>query len=99
MLLSPDTDIIKKVFPDDTKDASDVKVKFEGLEEFLGGPAPCEIYLGRVQDRHKPKKQVLFWQLTGDNMTSPDADKANLTWMGGQGQDSFFGRAHRGLEQ
>ena len=81
LLLSPDTDHIKKIYPGEPKDANDIKVKFEGLEEFLGVPVPCEIYLGRVEDKQKPKEQVLYWQLTGDNMTSTDVDKANLTWM------------------
>ena len=81
MLLSPDTDNIKQIYPGEQQDENDIKVKFEGLEEFLGGPAPCDIYLGRVEEQMRHKKQVLFWQLTGDNMTSPDEDKANMTWM------------------
>ena len=81
MLLSPDTDNIKKVYPGDDIDKNDVKVRFEGLEEFMGGPAPCDIYLGRVLETHRHKKQVLFWQLTGDKMYTPDEDKANMTEM------------------
>ena len=81
LLLSPDTDNIKKVFPGDPHDENDIKVKFEGLDDFLGGPAPCDIYLGRVEDKHRHKKQVLFWQLTGDKMYTPDEDKANMTEM------------------
>ena len=77
MLLSPDTDTIKKVYPGEDINKNDVKVRFEGLTEFMGGPAPCDIYLGRVAGpRHK--KQVLFWQLTGDKMFTPDEDKANM---------------------
>ena len=81
MLLPPDTDHIKKISPEEHADKNDIKVKFEGLEDFLGGPAPCEIYLGRVEHNHRHKKQVLFWQLTGENMTTPDEDKANMAWM------------------
>ena len=79
MLLPPDTDNIKKVFPDERSDENDIKAEFEGLEAFLGGPAPCEMYLGRVETR--AKKQVLFWQLTGANMTTSDEDEANMAWM------------------
>ena len=81
LLLPPDTDNIKKIMHGEPHDEADIKLEFEGLDEFLGCPAPCDIYLGRVEDKLKPKKQVLFWQLTGDNMTSPDEDKANLAWM------------------
>ena len=80
-LLPPDTDNIKKIMHGEPHDEADIKLEFEGLDEFLGCPAPCDIYLGRVEDKLKPKKQVLFWQLTGDNMTSPDEDKANMTEM------------------
>ena len=80
-LLPPDTDNIKKIMHGEPHDEADIKLEFEGLDEFLGCPAPCDIYLGRVEDKQTPKKQVLFWQLTGDNMTSPDEDKANMTWM------------------
>jgi len=80
MLLSPDTDTIKKVYPGDEIDKNDVKVRFEGLEAFMGGPPPCDIYLGRVTGpRHK--KQSLFWQLTGDKMFTPDEDQANMMEM------------------
>ena len=79
MLLSPDTDNIKKVYPGDEYDKTDFKVRFEGLGEFLGGPAPCEIHLGRVSQ--STKKQVLFWQLTGDDIYTSDEDKANMTFL------------------
>ena len=45
LLLSPDTDDIKKIFPGEKSEENDIKVKLEGLEEFRGGPAPCEILL------------------------------------------------------
>ena len=96
LLLSPDTDNIKQIYPGEQKDENDIKVKFEGLEEFLGGPAPCDIYLGRVEDKHRHKKQVLFWQLTGDNMTSPDEDKANLAWMDVKVRINFSGELQGG---
>jgi len=80
-LLSPDTDDIKKILPGETSDPNDIKVKFQGLDDFLGIPAPCEIYLGRVPGKSRSKKQVLYWQLTGDHCTTPDKDKANMTWM------------------
>ena len=80
-LLPPDTDDIKKISAGETGDPNDIKVKFEGLDDFLNIPAPCEIYLGRVPEKSRSKKQVLFWQLTGDQCTTPDKDKANMTWM------------------
>ena len=81
LLLSPDTDDIKKISPGETSDPNDIKVKFQGLDDFLGIPAPCEIYLGRVLEKRRSKAQVLYWQLTGDHCTTPDKDKANMTWM------------------
>ena len=81
LLLSPDTDNIKTVFPGDDIDKADYKVRFEGLEKWLGAAAPCEIYLGKLSEKERHKKQSLFWQLTGDNMYTPDADTANMTWM------------------
>ena len=79
LLLSPDTDNIKTVFPGDDIDKADYKVRFEGLERWLGAAAPCEIYLGKLSEKERHKKQSLFWQLTGENMSTTDADKANMT--------------------
>jgi hypothetical protein len=79
LLLSPDTDNIKTVFPGDDIDKADYKVRFEGLERWLGGAAPCEIYLGKLSEKGGRKKQSLFWQLTGENKCTTDADKANMT--------------------
>jgi hypothetical protein len=78
-MLPPDSDHIKKVGPDEEPDEKDIEVEFEGIEEFLGGPLPCRVSIGRVAN--KEKKQVLFWQLTGgDSMSTPDVDKANFEW-------------------
>ena len=96
LLLPPDTDNIKKIMHGEPHDEADIKLEFEGLDEFLGCPAPCDIYLGRVEDKQRPKKQVLFWQLTGDNMTTTDADKANLTWMGVKVRIHFSGELDEG---
>ena len=79
LLLSPDTDNIKTVYPGDDIDKADYKVRFEGLERWLGAAAPCEIYLGKLSEKERHKKQSLFWQLTGENMSTTDADKANMT--------------------
>ena len=81
LLLPPDTDDIKKISAGETGDPNDIKVKFQGLDDFLGIPAPCEIYLGRVHEKRRSKTQVLYWQLTGDQFTNPDKDKANMAWM------------------
>ena len=81
MLLPPDTDEIKNIYPGDAIDKSDYLVKFEGLENYLGFPAPCDIYLGRVAEKRRSKAQVLFWQLTGDHSTTQEEDKANMGWM------------------
>jgi hypothetical protein len=78
LLLPPDTDNIKTVYPGEDIDKADYKVRFEGLEGWLGGAAPCEIYLGKILAK-KPKQQSLFWQLTGENMSTTDEDKANMT--------------------
>ena len=53
LLLSPDTDDIKKISLGETGDPNDIKVKFQGLDDFLGIPAPCEIYLGRVPEKNR----------------------------------------------
>jgi hypothetical protein len=79
MMLTPDSDHIKKVGNDEEPDEKDVEVEFEHLEEFLDGSIPCRVCIGRITA--KEKKQVLFWQLTGgDSMITPDVDKANFTW-------------------
>lgn len=79
LLLSPDTDNIKTVYPGEDTDKADYLVRFENLEGWLGGAAaPCEIYLGKILAK-KPKQQSLFWQLTGENMSTTDEDKANMT--------------------
>ena len=59
-LLPPDTDDIKKISAGETGDPNDIKVKFEGLDEFLNIPDPCEIYPGRVPEKSRSKRQVLF---------------------------------------
>ena len=81
LLLPPDTDEVKKVYPGDDIDKSDLLVKFKGLEDYLGFPAPCDIYLGRVSEKRQSKAQVLFWQLTGDQSATHEEDKANMGWM------------------
>ena len=78
LLLSPDTDNIKTVFPGEDIDKADYLVRFENLKGWLGGAAPCEIYLGKPLAK-KPRQQSLFWQLTGGTMSTTDEDKANMT--------------------
>lgn len=78
LFLLPDTDDIKKIFPGEKSEEHDIKVKFEGLEDFLGGPAPCEIYLGRVYEKRRSKTQVLHGILRATN--SPPRMKTELTW-------------------
>ena len=81
LLLSPETDNIKTLYPEYDIDKADYKVRFEGLEQWLGAPAPCDIYLGMISTKERNKQQSLFWQLTGDSMSTTDADQANMTLM------------------
>ena len=76
-MLPPDSDHIKKIGEDEEPDEKDVVVEFEGVAEYLCGPLPHRVAIGRVNN--KEKKQVLFWQLTGgDSHTTADMDLANI---------------------
>ena len=61
LALAPDTDKVK-IVQFDEKDVSkdDIEVKFRNLEAYLGAPAPCRIFLGKVVAVEKPAPYWLF---------------------------------------
>ena len=74
LALAPETDNVKRVAYDQEPGKDDIEVKFENLLQFLGTPAPCRFFLGKVTHAEKPAP---FWQVKG----TPKRDEANMEVM------------------
>ena len=72
---SPDADKIK--VPEEAgKD--DIEVEFQNIEQYLGTPASCKIYLTKCGNDDKPS---LFWRLyAGGTLTSSENTKDTSEW-------------------
>ena len=73
LALAPDTDNVKIVQFDNVKEVpkDDIEVTFKNLEAYLGTPAPCRIFLGKVVNAEKPAP---YWLVKA----TADKDDANM---------------------
>ena len=72
LALAPDTDKVKIVqFADPDVSKDDIEVKFRNLEAYLGAPAPCRIFLGKMSSVEKPAP---YWLVKA----TADKDEVNM---------------------
>ena len=71
LALAPDTDKVKIVQFGDSVCEDDIEVTFMNLEAYLGAPAPCRIFLGKMSSVEKPAP---YWLVKA----TADKDEVNM---------------------